>query len=230
VVSAIDFFFFLQKFIRYCTYWYVKFKKAVKCMDARERLIESTQALLWERGYVGTSPKAIQQRAGVGQGSMYHHFKGKPDLALAAIERCAEQIKAFADKSLAGSGSAYERIEAFLMQERKVLQGCQLGRLTQDPEIVANPDLHRPVDQTFEWLRQRLVEVIGQGKEDGEFSSHLHVEDTAAAIAGILQGGYVLAKAAGSDEPYYSAVRGMLAMLKPQNGGSSTSTGPPANP
>jgi AcrR family transcriptional regulator len=183
-------------------------------------LIESTQALLWERGYVGTSPKAIQQRAGVGQGSMYHHFKGKPDLALAAIERCAEQIKAFADKSLAGSGSAYERIEAFLMQERKVLQGCQLGRLTQDPEIVANPDLHRPVDQTFEWLRQRLVEVIDQGKADGEFSSHLQVEDTAAAIAGILQGGYVLAKAAGSDEPYYSAVRGMLAMLKPQNGGS----------
>lgn len=189
-------------------------------MDARERLIESTQALLWERGYVGTSPKAIQQRAGVGQGSMYHHFSGKSDLALAAIERCAEQIKAFADKSLAGPGSAYERIEVFLMQERRVLQGCQLGRLTADPEIVANPDLHRPVDQTFDWLRQRLAEVIAQGKESGELQSHLHVEDTAAAIAGILQGAYVLAKAAGNDEPYYSAVRGMLAMLKPRNGES----------
>ncbi|MDD2466321.1 MAG: TetR/AcrR family transcriptional regulator [Desulfobulbus sp.] len=187
-------------------------------MDARERLIKSTQALLWERGYIGTSPKAIQQRAGVGQGSMYHHFSGKSDLALAAIERCSEQIKSFAENKLTGPGTAYERIEAFLLQEREVLQGCQLGRLTADPEIVANPELHGPVDQTFDWLRQRLAEVIVQGKENGELESYLHVADTAAAIAGILQGAYVLAKAAGNDEPYYSAVRGMLAMLKPRGG------------
>ncbi len=184
--------------------------------DARERLIKSTQALLWERGYVGTSPKAIQQRAGVGQGSMYHHFSGKPGLALAAIQRCAEQIKAFTDRTLTGTGTAYERIEIFLMHERNVLQGCQLGRLTQDPEIVANPDLHRPVDDTFYWLQHRLTEVIIQGQEQGELDTHLNAQDTAAAIAGIIQGGYVLAKAAGTDAPYYSAVRGMLAMLKPR--------------
>src|SRR4051812_44423200 len=52
-------------------------------MSTSDRLVETTRELLWERGYVGTSPKAIQQRSGVGQGSMYHHFGGKPDLALA---------------------------------------------------------------------------------------------------------------------------------------------------
>jgi len=153
-------------------------------------LITSMQALLWEREYVGTSPKAIQQRAGVGQGSMFHHFSGKPDLALAAIQRCAEQRQSFAQMRLSGPGTAFARIEAFLLQERRVLQGCQLGRLTADHEFVANPDLHRPVDETFVWLRQRL--------------------------AGVLQGGYVLAKAAGSDAPYYSPVRGVLAILAPQ--------------
>lgn len=183
-------------------------------MDARERLITCTQELLWERGYVGTSPKAIQQRAGVGQGSMYHHFSGKPDLALAAIQRCAEEIRAFAERSLGGPGSTYQRIETFLMQDRRVLQGCQLGRLTQDPEIVANPDLHRPVDETFDWLRQRLAEVIVQGQASGELHADLNVQDLAAAIAGIVQGGYVLAKAADSDEPYFCAVRGLLALLK----------------
>ncbi|GGM28693.1 TetR/AcrR family transcriptional regulator [Dactylosporangium sucinum] len=58
-------------------------------MDAVDRLVTSTQALLWERGYTGTSPRAIQERAGAGQGSMYHHFRGKPDLAAAAIRRTA---------------------------------------------------------------------------------------------------------------------------------------------
>lgn len=186
-------------------------------MNTRERLITSTQELLWERGYVGTSPKAIQQRAGVGQGSMYHHFTGKPDLALAAIQRCAEEIRAFAERCLSGPGSTYERIETFLMQDRRVLQGCQLGRLTQDPEIVANPDLHRPVDETFDWLRKRLAEVITQGQTGGELDSGLDGQDLAAAIAGIVQGGYVLAKAAGTDEPYFSAVRGLLALFKAKN-------------
>jgi len=184
-------------------------------MDARERLIISTQALLWERGYVATSPKAIQQRAGVGQGSMYHHFSGKSELALAAIHRCADQIRAYTEQRLSAPGTAFARIEAFLLQERQVLQGCQLGRLTADPEIVANPDLHRPVDATFVWLRQRLAEVLDEGVANGEFAVGLDVNDIAATIAGVVQGGYVLAKAAGSDEPYYSAIRGILALLAP---------------
>jgi len=78
-------------------------------MDARERLIESTRELLWERGYVGTSPKAIQERSGAGQGSMYHHFSGKQDLALAAIRRNAADLTSRMDADLAGPGSVIER-------------------------------------------------------------------------------------------------------------------------
>jgi hypothetical protein len=38
-----------------------------------------------------------------------------------------------------------------------------VGRLTQDPEIIAGPVLRQPVDETFVWLRGRLAEVIGEG-------------------------------------------------------------------
>jgi AcrR family transcriptional regulator len=58
-------------------------------MNSRQNLIQSAQELLWERGYVGMSPKAIQERSGAGQGSMYHHFKGKGDLAAEAIQQRA---------------------------------------------------------------------------------------------------------------------------------------------
>lgn len=78
-------------------------------MSTQERLIEATRELLWERGYVGTSPKAIQQHAGAGQGSMYHHFTGKPDLALAAIRRTAEELWAGAEEVLS---AAYHRTSA----------------------------------------------------------------------------------------------------------------------
>ena len=46
-------------------------------VNARERLVDATQELLWEQGYAATSPKDILHRAGAGQGSMYHHFAGK---------------------------------------------------------------------------------------------------------------------------------------------------------
>ncbi len=72
--------------------------------ETSDRLVEATRELLWERGYVGTSPKAVQQAAGAGQGSMYHHFAGKRDLALAAIRRTAGEMDAAAGAVLEGGG------------------------------------------------------------------------------------------------------------------------------
>lgn len=181
--------------------------------ETADRLIESTRELLWERGYVGTSPRAIQQRAGVGQGSMYHHFAGKPDLALAAVRRTAEELRAVAETQFAAPGTAVERVTGYLLRERDVLRGCPVGRLTQDPDIVASPELRRPVEETFDWLRRRLASVLAEGAERGELDARLDPADTAAALVAVLQGGYVLARAAGSAEPFDRAVRGALALL-----------------
>ncbi|GAA2721414.1 MULTISPECIES: TetR/AcrR family transcriptional regulator [Streptomyces] len=185
-------------------------------MSTSERLIESTRELLWERGYVGTSPKAIQQRAGAGQGSMYHHFSGKPDLALAAIRRTADEMRAAVETWLGGPGTALERITAYLRRERDVLKGCPIGRLTQDPDVMADPVLRVPVDEMFAWVRERLAEVLAQGRDAGEFPATLDPQATASTVMAVLQGGYVLARAAGSPEPFTRAVDGVLGLLAAQ--------------
>ena len=182
-------------------------------METRERLVESARELLWERGYVGTSPKAIQRRAQAGQGSMYHHFAGKRDLALEAIRRSAEKICAIAEECFATDGSAFERILSYLTRQRQVLRGCRLGRLTQDPDIMASPSLRQPVDEAFGWLQKRLAEIIVQGQAQGEFDSEMDAREVAAAITATVQGGYVLAKAAESEEPFHNAIRGVLSLL-----------------
>ncbi len=182
-------------------------------MSTPDRLIESTRELLWERGYVGTSPRAIQQRAGAGQGSMYHHFSGKPDLALAAIGRTAGEMRAGVEEILSGPGTAAERVSAYLRREREVLRGCPIGRLTQDPEVMADPMLRGPVEETFAWLRDRLAAVLAEGRERGETGAGLDPAATASAVVAVLQGGYVLARAAASPEPFHQAVDGLLALL-----------------
>ncbi|APE20129.1 MULTISPECIES: TetR/AcrR family transcriptional regulator [Streptomyces] len=185
------------------------------CMSTPERLIEATRELLWERGYVGTSPKAVQQAAGVGQGSMYHHFAGKPDLALAAIRRTAEELGAAAEAALGGEGTAYARIEAYLLRERDVLRGCPVGRLTMDPEVIADPALRAPVDEVLGRLRARLAEVVQEGLDSGELSGPLDAAEVAATILATVQGGYVLARATGTRDPFDHAVRGLLTLLAP---------------
>ncbi|GMA26001.1 TetR family transcriptional regulator [Luteimicrobium album] len=182
-------------------------------MTTADRLVESTRELLWERGYTGTSPKAIQQRAGAGQGSMYHHFTGKPDLALAAIRRTADEMRAQAEAQLSAPGAAVDRVTAYLRRERDVLKGCPIGRLTQDPDVMASPTLREPVEETLGWLRERLSQVLAEGVARGELDPALDARETAATVVAVLQGGYVLARAAGSVEPFDQAVTGVLGLL-----------------
>jgi TetR/AcrR family transcriptional repressor of nem operon len=182
-------------------------------MDTRELLIESTRELLWERGYVGTSPKAIQQRSGAGQGSMYHHFSGKRDLALAAIERNVAELVARADADLGGPGSVVERVGRYMRRERAALRGCPVGRLTMDPDVMADTELRRSVESAFALVRERLAAVLDQGRVTGELDPSVDPAAVATALVAVLQGGYVLARAAGSTDTYAQAVEGALELL-----------------
>ncbi len=182
-------------------------------MDAQTKLITTTQELLWERGYVATSPRAIQQRAGVGQGSMYHHFDGKPALCAAAVRQSGADLRAEVDPILSGPGGALERIGAYLRRERDVLRGCRIGGLTQDPEIVADPQLRQPIEETLSWLRNRLTEVLTEGQQSGELADSVSPRRIASMLCAVLQGGYVLARGENSVEPFTEAIEGALALL-----------------
>ncbi|MFI5662391.1 TetR/AcrR family transcriptional regulator [Streptomyces sp. NPDC051684] len=179
----------------------------------QDRLIEATRELLWERGYVGTSPKAILGRAGVGQGSMYHHFTGKQDLALAAIRRSGDEMRTLVDRVLGGGGPARERIAAYLLREREVLRGCPVGRLTMDPDVIAADELRAPVDETIAYVESRVAAVVQEGVDSGELAAHLMPRDIAAAVVATMQGGYVLARASGDTGAFDAGVRGLLALL-----------------
>ncbi|NUS11037.1 MAG: TetR/AcrR family transcriptional regulator [Streptomyces sp.] len=185
-------------------------------METSERLIRSTQELLWERGYVGTSPKAIQERAEAGQGSMYHHFRGKPDLAVTAMRRSAAQLRAQAEEQIARGGTAVDKATAYLVRERDALRGCRIGRMAMDPDVIASAELRAPVQETFAWLTGHLAAVIAEGVESGELRPGIDPGDTAAMIVAVVQGGYVLARAAQAQEPFDAAVRGAVALLSAQ--------------
>jgi AcrR family transcriptional regulator len=144
---------------------------------------------------------------------MYHHFKGKPDLILAAERRSAELMQAQLRQIFSGNGSGLQRIVAYLLLERDVLRGCSVGRLAGDPEIIADDELRKPVRETFTVLVQCLTEAVTEAQAAGELDASLRPEQTAAALAAIVQGGYALARAEQSVEPFNRAIQGALDLL-----------------
>lgn len=188
----------------------------------RDHLIDTTRDLLWERGYAATSPRAILDKAGVGQGSMYHHFAGKEDLAATAMQVTAAKLLQRAEDELAAGGCALDRLKAYLLRQREVLRGCPVGRMAGDADVLDSDVLHQVVTATFDKLRQRIVAVIRDGVNSGELSRSFNPDDLADTVLAVVQGGYVLARAAGDPAPFDRAVRGAVALLELANQGEST--------
>ncbi|SOD64514.1 transcriptional regulator, TetR family [Streptomyces zhaozhouensis] len=183
-------------------------------MDTRKRLLTAAQELLWERGYAATSPKVIQAAASAGQGSMYHHFHSKEDLAIAALEESARSLRHDAQAVLSGPGTALEKLEGYLRRQRDSLRGCRMGRMTYDADVLASPVLMAPVTRTMDWLVETIAGVVRQGVENGELRDDVDPEALACTVAAVVQGGYVLARAHGDTSPFDAAVDGAVGLLE----------------
>ncbi|MGI8646805.1 MAG: TetR/AcrR family transcriptional regulator [Mycobacteriales bacterium] len=181
---------------------------------AREKLIDATRTLLWDRGYAATSPRAILEHSGAGQGSMYHHFTGKEALAATALQVTAEHLVARGEVLLAGDGPSVARLSAYLLRQREVLRGCAIGRMTGDADVLDSEVLHGIVAGTFDRLRALALRVVEQGVADGEFGTTVVPADVADTVLAVVQGGYVLARAAGDPAPFDHAVRGAVILLE----------------
>ncbi len=198
-------------------------------MSSRDQLTDAMAELLWERGYAATSPRDVMARAGVGQGSMYHHFSGKHALAIEALS--AVIADATGDSSLLeGEGSPLERMKRYLSLPRQGTRGCRVGRMTQDPQVVLDAELITIVAGAFDLVLGRWEQAIAAAIEAGELPASIVPADLARTLAAVIQGGYVLARAKGDQGPMDAAVRGAVSLLDAAQAVDRTTTTPRRTP
>ena len=160
---------------------------------AREALIAATQQLLAEHGYESTSPAMIQRRAKAGQGSFYHHFKGKVHLAHEALSAtCDEMLSAF-DAASQAAGDPLASLRRYLTQPRDALAGCRLGRHALEKSIEKSA-IREPVSRYFSHVETALASKLEALKSDGRLPADLDTDAVALALVAVVQGGYVLAR------------------------------------
>ena len=101
--------------------------------NAKERLMEAVQELIWTGSYGSTTIDQICQKAGVKKGSFYHFFDSKADLAVTALDAEFKNKRAEMDSLFSPTVPPLDRIRnycefAYCKQaEMKKQCGCVLG-------------------------------------------------------------------------------------------------------
>ncbi|SEP72378.1 TetR/AcrR family transcriptional regulator [Microlunatus flavus] len=181
---------------------------------SRERLVEATRELLWQHGYSGTTPAAIRARSDVGQGSMYHHFPTKVDLAAEALRVSSAEAERSIDAYLDEAPSPGAAVARYLSKPRDGEKGCRFGRLTLDDAVLEDERLRRPVSETLTWYRQRMEALLREGQASGELRPDFSAEAVGATVIAMLQGAHVLARADRSQASYERVIEGALTLLE----------------
>ncbi|WP_051205900.1 TetR/AcrR family transcriptional regulator [Oceanospirillum maris] len=162
--------------------------------NTRQKLVDTAKELLWERGYDAMSSNHVLEYSGVGKGSMYHHFKGKKELAQIAIEERSEELVAEFNAEFRDDLPLLDRFSSYLCKQRNGLRGCRIGRLVSDISITED-ELRLPISRLFGHIEHSFTEALQQAEQQGEIHLQGKAEDIAAALVACVQGAFILSRA-----------------------------------
>jgi AcrR family transcriptional regulator len=88
--------------------------------DTRERIISAAESLFAERGYTATTTRAIAERAGVNEVTLFRHFDSKLGILRSITDRFAERSAARAVHALPGPEDTRATLLALARNEIEV--------------------------------------------------------------------------------------------------------------
>src|SRR5260221_9067997 len=148
--------------------------------DARERLMDAANELIWEYSYGAVTIDAICERAAVKKGSFYYFFDSKSDLAVAAIDAWWNQRLALIEEMFQPEVPPLDRIRRYLdfivqrqlkaFEESGQVLGCPLFTLgaevcTQDERIRSR--ICGFLAQMTRCIEEAIAEAQAAGEIDG---------------------------------------------------------------
>lgn len=141
----------------------------------RERILDTTNALLARHGYRRMTMAELARQSGVGKGTLYLYFSSKEDVALSSIDRLIEQLADRLRELGERPGAVTARIEAML----RVRVMYRFDHLHQDSQSL--DELFAAVRPAFLGRRQRYfnleAELFARVLSEGRQSGTLIVDD-----------------------------------------------------
>jgi TetR/AcrR family transcriptional regulator, transcriptional repressor for nem operon len=185
----------------------------------RERIVERAAELFAERGIAATSVDEVLAAAGAGKGQFYHYFRGRDDLAAAAVGyRCA-QVVAGLTQALGGVSSlaGLEQALAALISgfEQTGMPGCPIGSLATEVAD-RNEGARRQAAAGFDAWERLLADAVERMRQRGELRADTQPANLATGLLASIEGGMVLSQAHKDIAPLRIAVETGLGQVRAQ--------------
>lgn len=140
-------------------------------MSRKEAILKAATELFARKGYRGTAASEIAERAGVAQGTVFHHFKSKENLL---ISICDELVGTYIEgivKAAAGAGTGWDALERILEFNRDFKKERYDSIAVVFRETRDLPDAETDVHEHFCGLVNQIIDVkarcIEKGVADG---------------------------------------------------------------
>ena len=160
--------------------------------------MERAAELFAERGIAATSVDEVLAAAGAGKGQFYHYFRGRDDLAAAAVgHRCAQVVGGLTlalggVSSLAGLEQALAGFIAGF--EQMGMPGCPIGTLA--AEVAGRNEAARlEAAAGFDAWERLLADALERMRERGELRAGARPAVLATGLLAVIEGGMVLSQA-----------------------------------
>ncbi|MDF2475942.1 MAG: hypothetical protein K0S24_1425 [Sphingobacterium sp.] len=189
-----------------------------KAEQTRQFIIERTAPIFNKKGYFATSLSDITTATGLTKGSIYGNFKDKDDLAIHVYIYQSEKIAEAVNQQITLQKTALKKLFAFFDFYKENFKniaasgGCPLmnAAIEADDSL---PFLTPKVKRSFALWKQRLISILEEGINNGEFKQDISAEHFAVTFMAMIEGGILLSKISGRAKDFAILLDNMKEMV-----------------
>jgi TetR/AcrR family transcriptional regulator len=142
--------------------------------NSREKILEVAEALFARRGFSGVGMREVADAAGLGKSSLFHHFRSKAQLYLAALARALGRIEERFEPVLSVPGGPLERLDRSIdalvdvLVEHPATARLLLRALIEDEEFPEDSVAEQEaVDRALQGILEGIRRLLREGIEFG---------------------------------------------------------------
>ncbi|WP_432564949.1 TetR/AcrR family transcriptional regulator [Kineococcus sp. SYSU DK003] len=121
----------------------------------RQEILDAAAALFGESGFAATSTRAIADRVGIRQASLYHHFAGKDEILAELLEASVRPTLDLADAVRSAAPDPAAALHALVVVDVGTLLAGPLGIAA----LYVAPEVQQPRFEEFREHRRQLQAV-----------------------------------------------------------------------
>ena len=175
-----------------------------KAEQTKQKIVETAAIIFNQNGYAGTSIADIMKMTGLQRGGIYHHFKTKDDIAIAAFDYTLNLIVAAAIANVGKQDTAIDRLHAFIdsfrgfTTQQLVAGGCPILNTAVESDDT-HPALRLHVQQAVNEIRALIGSIVELGIRQGEIIVNTDIEQVSTILFVTIEGAIMMSKLYSND-------------------------------